>query len=661
MMLAPRFLVFSVPLLVAAGCFAGDAGQSFKGTPIVIPSTVQCVDFDKGGEGVAFRNPDASTPRKSDYRAWEGVVTESTRDGSGGFVVSGTSRGMWLNYTVDVKQGGTYLIEARVATTESPGGYFHLEFGGQDVTGSITAPCTRDWQVYQTVIALADLKPGVQVMRLCMDRGGAGKNVANFNWIRFKVADDAALAAVKADETVRKAKGLLLQNKPNAALAMVNTALAECAGNAPSMATLLKGRGDMYVDLKQLDSAVADYEAARSQTVDKDRQDEIVNAVQDSLIRANRVEQAAEYYGRITKDVATDKQRLARSLAQQADIFFEKLKRYDEAARVYERIVNECSSEKEAVADAENKLVECAVRREDYPAAASQLRSLVKARAQHPNPKLRAQTRVRLAEVLALARSFDESRRLYQELMGETYDSETQANYLLRIGKGCLEEKAYAEAIAVSQRLLTSYPLLTERCAEALKGIYSVYMDQQAYEKALVAAARYYGAAKSAASIKDASLCITQTLRAVDGNLVRTNEYLKFQMLGPAGEDKKLGTADDLKNPLAALFGDGIAPSAEEVKLLDGALAKFAKDPRSCACILLYFGKPRQALSEFKKIHIACPVGDKNFQQTVDDMLIALKGINGHVFDGPVLAEYLTYGPKGKSGQEQLTDPLKGF
>ena len=71
-------------------------------------------------------------------------------DASGKFNLGWTRRGEWLVYTVEVKEKGVYTIEMMVACNK-PGGTFHLEMNGVDVSGAITIPDTGAWQSWQSV------------------------------------------------------------------------------------------------------------------------------------------------------------------------------------------------------------------------------------------------------------------------------------------------------------------------------------------------------------------------------------------------------------------------------------------------------------------------------------------------------------------------------
>ena len=66
--------------------------------------------------------------------------------------------------------------------SSGPGGTFHVEMNGVNVTGPITIPDTGDWQAWRTLTAPATFTAGTQILRLVMDsvRGGA---VGNFDSI----------------------------------------------------------------------------------------------------------------------------------------------------------------------------------------------------------------------------------------------------------------------------------------------------------------------------------------------------------------------------------------------------------------------------------------------------------------------------------------------
>ena len=94
-----------------------------------------------------------------------------------------------VSFTGCVESGsaGTYTLTARVAA-DGPGGTFHIEFGGKDVTGPLTIPDTGGWQSWTNVSATVTLAAGVQSMRVIVDRTGATGIVGNLNYVRLQGA-----------------------------------------------------------------------------------------------------------------------------------------------------------------------------------------------------------------------------------------------------------------------------------------------------------------------------------------------------------------------------------------------------------------------------------------------------------------------------------------
>ena len=54
----------------------------------------------------------------------------------------------------NVVSGGPYTLDARVAS-QGPGGVFHVELDGVDVSGPMTVPDTGGWTTWRTVTAAA--------------------------------------------------------------------------------------------------------------------------------------------------------------------------------------------------------------------------------------------------------------------------------------------------------------------------------------------------------------------------------------------------------------------------------------------------------------------------------------------------------------------------
>ena len=153
----------------------------YTGTPVSVPGVLELENFDNGAAGVAYEDTSAGNSG-GEYRSTDVDIT-ATEDSGGGYVVGWSEAGEWLAYSATVAAAGSYDLEFRVASA-GPGGTFHLEVNGEDVTGAITVPDTGDWQAWRTIGRQAvNLPAGPQVWRVVMDSVGATGAVGNFNWL----------------------------------------------------------------------------------------------------------------------------------------------------------------------------------------------------------------------------------------------------------------------------------------------------------------------------------------------------------------------------------------------------------------------------------------------------------------------------------------------
>ena len=157
-------------------------GLPYTGTPISLPGVLEFENFDNGGAGVAYEDASAGNSG-GEYRSSD-VDIAAAADAGGGSVLGWTEAGEWLAYSVTVPAAGTYDLEFRVASA-GPGGTFHVEVNGANVTGAVSVPDSGDWQDWTTIRRKAvDLPAGPQVWRVVMDSVGAAGAVGNFNWLR---------------------------------------------------------------------------------------------------------------------------------------------------------------------------------------------------------------------------------------------------------------------------------------------------------------------------------------------------------------------------------------------------------------------------------------------------------------------------------------------
>jgi GH35 family endo-1,4-beta-xylanase len=134
----------------------GTARKPYNDVVAELPGTINVNEYDEGMSGVSSGNMPA---------AREKITTTATKDGQ------------WMEYTVDVKEEGLYMMEVELASTKT-GGMFHLsEYGFDNLTffTNITeVPNTGSNSEFTTlrVPMTEELTAGRHVFCLNVDKGG---------------------------------------------------------------------------------------------------------------------------------------------------------------------------------------------------------------------------------------------------------------------------------------------------------------------------------------------------------------------------------------------------------------------------------------------------------------------------------------------------------
>jgi uncharacterized delta-60 repeat protein len=156
----------------------------FNGVPVNVTDGVSAVQFDTGGEGVAYHDTESQNLGGA-YRPNEGVDIQYTGDAFHPNLVSFVKAGEWLEYTVNVTETATYDIDVLAAHLKN-GGRFHLAIDGKDVTGPLTVPNTGSWTTFRNVQKRGvALTAGTHVLRLAFDANGDIGYVGNFDKLVF--------------------------------------------------------------------------------------------------------------------------------------------------------------------------------------------------------------------------------------------------------------------------------------------------------------------------------------------------------------------------------------------------------------------------------------------------------------------------------------------
>jgi len=125
----------------------------YGGTAAVIPGVIKAVEFDNGGQNVAYYDTDAANRgaalNPNVARPNESVDTEAGGEGLGNIGYS--AAGEWQRYTVNVLRTGLYRLVARVSASAA-GGSLRVMVDGVDKTGVVTVPLSGSFNTYQDVV-----------------------------------------------------------------------------------------------------------------------------------------------------------------------------------------------------------------------------------------------------------------------------------------------------------------------------------------------------------------------------------------------------------------------------------------------------------------------------------------------------------------------------
>ena len=168
-----------------------------KTGPFAIPGILQAEFYDKGGEGAAYHDSEAENRGDANYRSSDGV---DIVNGNGGKAIGYTSTGEWVEYTINVKESGTYDYKATVSSGTTNSSFSINLKNGNSITklADVKVPQTgnNDWDTYKTVEGTLSkpLEAGEQIIRLTI----TGSN-CNIDKIQFSI-NTAGINDVKMDE-----------------------------------------------------------------------------------------------------------------------------------------------------------------------------------------------------------------------------------------------------------------------------------------------------------------------------------------------------------------------------------------------------------------------------------------------------------------------------
>jgi hypothetical protein len=121
-----------------------EAGGPYQGVATVVPGEWPAMNFDVGGEGIAYHEV-YSAPDRDDSSLWERPDDDvNVKDGSVQFIASGE----WLRFTVDIRQEGEFSVYYSLAGVVGPNGEKRSEVDIYMVQGEDSCGSGQRWGVF---------------------------------------------------------------------------------------------------------------------------------------------------------------------------------------------------------------------------------------------------------------------------------------------------------------------------------------------------------------------------------------------------------------------------------------------------------------------------------------------------------------------------------
>jgi len=141
-----------------------------------LPCRVQAENYDRGGEGVAYRS--LVPGNAGDLYRWDDVNISISSDEGGGYCVFGFQAGEWLVYTVNVVRAGSYDIALRYAS-EGGAGLLAVDAGGEERIAALPdSGGAKNWAT--ATLRGIPMREGVQTVRLIVRDGRLRLNCMDF-------------------------------------------------------------------------------------------------------------------------------------------------------------------------------------------------------------------------------------------------------------------------------------------------------------------------------------------------------------------------------------------------------------------------------------------------------------------------------------------------
>ncbi|MCE9559864.1 MAG: family 16 glycosylhydrolase [Armatimonadetes bacterium] len=171
--------IFPTRMTIDSVALSKVATTPYLGAETVLPARVQAEDFDKGGEGFAYHDLEATNLGPSTYRV-SGVDLNANTTEDGTPSIGWIEQDEWMTYSVKLIREMTGNLSFRVGSPNS-GKRFEVQIDDKVVATNVVVPNTQSWSLYKTVtLPNITLTRGSHKIRVI-----ANDSLWNFNWFQF--------------------------------------------------------------------------------------------------------------------------------------------------------------------------------------------------------------------------------------------------------------------------------------------------------------------------------------------------------------------------------------------------------------------------------------------------------------------------------------------
>jgi tetratricopeptide (TPR) repeat protein len=247
--------------------------------------------------------------------------------------------------------------------------------------------------------------------------------------------------------------------------------------------------------------------------------------------------------------------------------------------------------------------------------------------------------------------------KAYAAFEAEETDGQQAQAWAMMAGDVHVAAGKYDEALAAYERVFVAHSGRTYYWHQAQERIVEALRRKGDYAGALSAGRVLMDAAWDRNTIVSATRTTAELLKALDGHVGRANELLNYQRFGPAGEDGKAGTKDDLNDPLADVPYPKLPQRERALAEARTRAGDDATASRFRAATFTYTGHPTQALKMYLDAFARATA--REFQSAGYDMIVVgARAVRGHAVGLETFFDFVNHGPNGPDGRKGTADDL---